>query len=165
MSTYNCRGAINGIIVQNNPVNWIDPDGRIIFNFVTGGIGAVIGGAVGATNAIFNGGSIWKGAAFGAGTGALAGFTFGASIYVHAAAHAATSAGSDILQQKLTNPCGDLKIGSIVSSGIAGALGGGLGKSLVKKGEAAVVDAAILSGGLSGIVNVGLTWATQPVNR
>ncbi len=27
MSTYNCRGAINGIIVQNNPVNWIDPLG------------------------------------------------------------------------------------------------------------------------------------------
>ncbi len=27
MSTYNCRGAINGIIVQNNPVNFIDPDG------------------------------------------------------------------------------------------------------------------------------------------
>ncbi|MCP4252690.1 MAG: hypothetical protein GY775_04645 [Candidatus Scalindua sp.] len=28
MSTYNCRGAINGIIVQNNPVNWIDPNGE-----------------------------------------------------------------------------------------------------------------------------------------
>ncbi len=27
MSTYNCRGAINGIIVQNNPVNWVDPEG------------------------------------------------------------------------------------------------------------------------------------------
>ncbi|MCP5005045.1 MAG: hypothetical protein GY941_14090 [Planctomycetes bacterium] len=27
MSTYNCRGAINGIIVQNNPVNFIDPSG------------------------------------------------------------------------------------------------------------------------------------------
>ncbi len=27
MSTYNCRGAINGIIVQNNPVNWVDPWG------------------------------------------------------------------------------------------------------------------------------------------
>ncbi len=27
MSTYNCRGAINGIIVQNNPVNFVDPDG------------------------------------------------------------------------------------------------------------------------------------------
>ncbi len=28
MSTYNCRGAINGIIVQNNPVNFIDPEGE-----------------------------------------------------------------------------------------------------------------------------------------
>ncbi len=27
MSTYNCRGAINGIIVQNNPVNFVDPLG------------------------------------------------------------------------------------------------------------------------------------------
>ncbi len=27
VSTYNCRGAINGIIVQNNPVNRVDPDG------------------------------------------------------------------------------------------------------------------------------------------
>ncbi len=27
VSTYNCRGSINGIIVQNNPVNWIDPEG------------------------------------------------------------------------------------------------------------------------------------------
>ncbi len=29
MSTYNCRGAINGIIVQNNPVNRIDPSGLL----------------------------------------------------------------------------------------------------------------------------------------
>ncbi len=29
MSTYNCRGAINGIIVQNNPVNFIDPFGLL----------------------------------------------------------------------------------------------------------------------------------------
>ncbi len=29
MSTYNCRGVINGIIVQNNPVNYIDPLGLI----------------------------------------------------------------------------------------------------------------------------------------
>ncbi len=27
MSTYNCKRSINGIIVQNNPVNWIDPWG------------------------------------------------------------------------------------------------------------------------------------------
>ncbi len=32
MSTYNCRGAINGIIVQNNPVNWIDPEGLWSFS-------------------------------------------------------------------------------------------------------------------------------------
>ena len=150
--------------VANNPVNFIDPNGEFI-NGITAGIGASIGAAVGATNAIFNGGSIWKGAAFGALTGATAGFTFGASIYVHAAAHAAISAGTDVLQQTFTTPCGHINYGSVVSSGIAGALGGGLGKFLVRKGEAAVVDAAILSGGLSGIVNAGLTWATQPVNR
>ncbi len=28
MSTYNCKRSINGIIVQNNPVNWIDPNGE-----------------------------------------------------------------------------------------------------------------------------------------
>ena len=28
MSTYNCKRSINGIIVQNNPVNWIDPEGE-----------------------------------------------------------------------------------------------------------------------------------------
>ncbi len=33
MSTYNCRGAINGIIVQNNPVNRIDPLGLQEFFF------------------------------------------------------------------------------------------------------------------------------------
>ncbi|GAX61501.1 Rhs family protein [Candidatus Scalindua japonica] len=151
--------------VFSDPVNFVDPDGRIIFNFATGGIGAAIGAAVGATNAIFNGGSIWKGVVFGALTGVTAGFTFGASIYVHAAAHAAISAGTDALQQTFANPCIKIKYGSVVSSGIAGAFGGGLGKSLVKNGDVAVGDAAILSGGLSGIVNAGLTWATQPVNR
>ncbi len=30
MSTYNCRGALNGIIVQNNPVNFIDPEGLVV---------------------------------------------------------------------------------------------------------------------------------------
>ncbi len=41
MSTYNCRGSINGIIVQNNPVNFIDPDGENIVVWVVAGAVAV----------------------------------------------------------------------------------------------------------------------------
>ena len=152
------------VYVQNNPVNFVDPEGKF-FNFVTGGIGAAIGSAVGATNAIFNGGSIWKGAAIGAGTGALAGFTFGGSIWAQAAIHGALSAGSDIFQQKLTNPCDDLKIGSVVASGIAGTLGGGLGKILIKPGGMTPANSAVLAGGLAGIANVFLTGAIQPVYK
>ncbi len=43
MSTYNCRGAINGIIVQNNPVNFIDPDG--LFSLVKLGEIALVASA------------------------------------------------------------------------------------------------------------------------
>ncbi len=44
MSTYNCRGAINGIIVQNNPVNFVDPFGLVKWKEVGKGLVGVFGG-------------------------------------------------------------------------------------------------------------------------
>ncbi len=69
VSTYNCRGAINGIIVQNNPVNWIDPEGLVNSGEVT--TEALKGAVVGAYTA----GKVsksWYGAAIGAVTGGCA---------------------------------------------------------------------------------------------
>ncbi len=42
VSTYNCRGAINGIIVQNNPVNFVDPDGELAYAIPLAAIRAAI---------------------------------------------------------------------------------------------------------------------------
>jgi RHS repeat-associated protein len=62
---------------QNNPVNTIDPSGKIPPNLVTGGIGAAIGGTTAFINAYSSGARGWDLAlqtAAGAGVGFVAGF-------------------------------------------------------------------------------------------
>jgi RHS repeat-associated protein len=65
---------------RNNPIVYIDPDGR---NIVTAGLGAlfgaVFGGSFGGTYAGLTGGSIWKGVGYGIAAGATGGFIAGGS--------------------------------------------------------------------------------------
>ena len=60
----------------NDPVNYRDPYGDLAW-FVTGAIGAVVGGIGGGIIAWSQGGSIWEGAAVGAVAGGIIGASFG----------------------------------------------------------------------------------------
>jgi RHS repeat-associated protein len=76
--------------VNNDPVNYFDPDGEAI-NFVAAGVGAALGGAIGAGVAIITGKSgreIVAAAVGGVVTGGMAGLTMGGSLVVQMAAGA-----------------------------------------------------------------------------
>ncbi len=128
MSTYNCRGAINGIIVQNNPVNFIDPEGE----WITTIIGATQGALSGYFSAAQSG-NVWSGIVGGA-VGAVAGtFMPGSASYlgglIGGAAGGAVSAYA----------CGEDLGGILQGAGlgslrgfVAGAGGGGTGAAVAK---------------------------------
>ncbi len=88
----------------NNPVYYVDPDGR----FVGTAIGVIIGGATGAYQAYRNGTDIWAGAA----EGAVAGAITGAAVDIAVAATFATGGGALV---------------AIGAGAVAGAAGGAIG--------------------------------------
>jgi len=88
----------------SDPVNWVDPNGRI-FNFAAAGIGAAVGATAGAVSARYTGGDVLKGAISGAAFGALTGFSFGANLLVNAAVGAGIGVAADIATPKWSNPC------------------------------------------------------------
>lgn len=154
-------GGINPYLyVQNNPVNFVDPEGLFI-NFGAAGVGATIGGAVGAVNALFNHGDVLQGAMYGAGVGALAGLSFGSSLIVNSAIGATIGVGTDYVMQRYSNPCQDIDTTSLVISGLSGALGGGAGAAALK-GGASAINSALMGGSLSGGVSMGLNYITSP---
>ncbi len=66
----------------------------------------------------------------------------------------------------MTNPCEDINYGSAAASGIAAALGSYIGSGLAKWGMKPKWAPILYgSGAVAAPVNVGLTGATQPVNR
>ena len=138
--------------VLNDPVNWVDPTGEFI-NLGTAGVGAAIGAGVGAVNAIFHHRSILKGTLSGAVTGSLAGLSFGTNWLLGAGIGAIT----DIAEQYYANPCNDIDEKSVVISALAGAVGGGASKAMLK-GEMSSLDAAFFSGALSAGVSMGLNY-------
>ncbi len=143
----------------NNPITFNDPTGEFI-NLGAAGVGAVIGGAVGAVNALFNNGDVLHGAAYGAGVGALAGLSFGTSLIANSAIGGTIGVGTDYLIQRRSDPNKDINVTSLVISGISGAIGGGAGAAALK-GSASLIDAVIVGGSLSGGVSTGLNYATS----
>jgi len=114
---------------QNNPVNWIDPSGTVIFwpGAIAGGIVGGISAAVGtyAQGGSFSDYLINVGIGVGAGmlTGGLPGL--GGPI-----AGAILGAGSNLLSQYLTarkNPCIDINWSSVIASGMGGYMGASRG--------------------------------------
>ncbi|MBU4316822.1 MAG: RHS repeat-associated core domain-containing protein [Proteobacteria bacterium] len=146
--------------VLNNPVNLVDPEGLFV-NLGAAGVGAAIGGAVGAVNALFNNGNVLQGAMYGAGVGGLAGLSFGTSLIANSAIGAAIGVGTDYLMQRRSNPCQNIDTTSLVISGLSGALGGGAGAAALK-GGASAINAALVGGSLSGGVSMGLNYITSP---
>jgi RHS repeat-associated protein len=146
--------------VLNDPVNLVDPEGLFI-NFGAAGVGAAIGGAVGAVNALFNNGDVFQGAVYGAGVGALAGLSFGTSLIANSAIGATIGVGTDYLRQRRSNPCQDIDTTSLVISGLSGALGGGAGAAALK-GGASAINSALVSGSLSGGASMGLNYTASP---
>ena len=144
----------------NNPINLIDPTGEFI-NLGTAGVGAAIGAAVGAVNALFNHGDVFKGALTGAAVGSLAGLTFGTSIIANSIIGAGIGAVSDIAAQRYANPCADINATSVVISTLAGAVGGGAGTAMLK-GGASAIDATLLGGAISGGSAMGLNFVASP---
>ena len=144
----------------NNPVNLVDPTGEFI-NLGAAGVGAAIGAAVGAVNALFNHGDVFKGALTGAAVGSLAGLSFGTSIIANSIIGAGIGAISDIAAQRYANPCADINATSVVISTLAGAFGGGAGTAMLK-GGATAIDATLLGGAISGGSAMGLNFVASP---
>lgn len=117
----------------NNPVRYVDPDGRV-FNLVAAAAGIVIGAGAGAAVAWKTGGSgkdIASAALGGAAGGALAGFTCGASFAVAVgvggaaiAVGAVVAAGTDIAINVVQ---GNDVLDGVDKAALGGGLGGGVG--------------------------------------
>ena len=144
----------------NNPINLVDSTGEFI-NIGAAGVGAAIGAAVGAVNALFNHGDVFKSALAGATVGSLAGLSFGTSIIANSIIGAGIGAISDIAAQRYANPCADINTTSVVISALAGAVGGGTGTAMLK-GGASAIDATLLSGAISGGSDMGLNYVASP---
>jgi len=153
------------LYAHGNPVIFTDPDGKAI-NLAAAGIGALIGGIGGAAIGAWRAkpGERWvgaaKGAAIGAGTGALAGLTFGASL----AATGAVGIGGTALATGGTT-------GSIIiSSTVAGAVGGGSSAAVTAFSEGASGPEAwergtigAFTGSVGGAVGGGTSVVTNSI--
>jgi RHS repeat-associated protein len=139
--------------VQNNPINRIDPTGEFILPQIIGGtIGAVIGGY----SAYVNGGSredIIRSAAVGAVAGVLSTIPIPGLSAVAGQLGAAMisggtiGAGSNILTQLVTGTSIDnINYQSAILSGLAGAIGSGLGNSIGSLTQTNVIRGPLLDG-------------------
>jgi RHS repeat-associated protein len=140
--------------VRNNPLLFVDPSGHVI-NLAGAGVGALIGGVIGATSAALSGGNttqIIAGAGFGALSGATLGVTLGGSILVNTAFGAGVGLIADATGQLLAT--GTIDPISAVIGGAAGALGG---RAAFQAGAAGLsaARAAGLGGLMGGATDIG----------
>jgi RHS repeat-associated protein len=144
---------------QNNPLKYVDPDGEVPINVITAGVGAAIGGVVGAAgeyaNQVRTSGHvtsrarIWTAAGVGALAGGIAGFTLGigagAGVTAGAIETGIVTASStvigDFTQHRandalgLTNPGENSTelsdtLGNAATAGIGGSVGGAVADRL-----------------------------------
>ena len=118
----------------NNPVKFVDPDGRVV-NLAAGGIGAIAGAGIYACVAYWEGKSskeIWGAATEGAIVGGMAGLTMGAStaittssIAVDASISALSSGIGNATNQLISK--GDINSNEVENSLVSGALSGTMG--------------------------------------
>jgi RHS repeat-associated protein len=117
----------------NNPINYRDPDGRLVGVI----IGIAIGGTSGVSGAIVQGGDIVDilvSGILGATGGAAVGFIDPTGIAATMILAGGIGAGGNLLGQIFTHlmhdtnrDCMNINIGSIIGSGIGSAIGGGMG--------------------------------------
>ncbi len=149
MSTYNCRGAINGIIVQNNPVNFVDPDGRFFLpqSLIAGGIGGGIVGGLTFIRELGQGKSLKCAAKSALVSGVTAGVSIGvASTGIGFFASGAAGSTTNALMQKIVY--GDVNPVEAAVSGFGTSLGGAAlatSKESLKGAAAGFVSGSIAS--------------------
>ncbi len=111
----------------NNPVRYVDPDGRFV-NAVVAGVGAVIGAGIGAAGAWASGASareIAAAAVGGAVTGGLAGLTCGASLGASIAGSAMAGAAGYCASNLVAGEEGTIEgMANAAASGAVGAMAG-----------------------------------------
>jgi RHS repeat-associated protein len=138
--------------VVNNPVNFIDPEGKI-FNVIAAGFGAIVGGVINAAYAYSKGESELNGFAVGALAGALSGLTLNPFL-VGAIVGAANSAGN--IAAGIDNPCNAAK--AIVIGALTGALVGGISGTA---GEAMAPQAPEIGAAVGVAAGASLANAAQ----
>jgi RHS repeat-associated protein len=138
---------------HNNPLIYVDPDGRFI-NLAAAGIGFVAGGSIGCAVGVFTGNGCLKGAAVGAAAGGLAGLTFGASM--------ALTGGSFLISSTVAGAAG----GYTYSAGNVIAEGGTL-REAHEQGTIGALLGAVggATGGVFLEAGVGLTGAEMLVTE
>ncbi|ADH85039.1 YD repeat protein [Desulfurivibrio alkaliphilus AHT 2] len=115
--------------VLNDPINWIDPEGKI--GIAGAAVGGVIGAVSGALGAYTSGGNSWDiaSAAFTGGLGgAVYGFLPGAGLLAHIGKGAAIGGIQNFGAQFmgiLNDPCQRFNYGSLAGSILGGAIGAG----------------------------------------
>jgi RHS repeat-associated protein len=184
LSEGNVQGFGRYTYVNNNPYKYTDPDGKAL-NFITGGIGALVGGVSGAISARITTGD-WSnsGAAFAAGavvggaigatfgaaaiyaaplsTGAFEATTLGAAVATSATGAFASGAGDALGQVISTGEVGD--VGSVVSSTVLGAATGPW-SSLAKAGQIGAVGQAAIPATMNTIATPLKDAGAEIINK
>ena len=141
----------------NNPVKYIDPDGRFVATLA----GGVIGGIAGGVNAYFKGQDIWVGATEGAISGAIAGVAV--DITVATGGTGAVLIASTAVGSGLGSAIGDV-VGQVLQSTVVE--GNNLNKAVQSIDYGQTLDKAVTgatTGAIGGTVGAGVGKVTSTI--